>query len=371
MLAKKMLVSIPRATAEPGTVRPAPFTLAALDDDRESMKLRPENFEPPYPAFTCELFGLRPDLTLAQIGLQYSAGGSEHVRELRARVEASLGGEAAPLSWERCTHVDAEGYRNDVTLAYWQREADFLDWRRRADVAAWADVVQPIGVWLEALSCPIPQMETSYSNEEPTWGVAPRCPVHLDPNHGYFGSMRDRIPAAEDKGLPAGLDRLSSTDIRHDSFGKHLRLHLPDNLCFIRTVQGWEDCDSRQQEDFAASMLPVYRAGVEYLRDNPRDTNCISARLVDMLDEGAQIQTQTLAWFVGLADLERWAHEHPTHHAILNGMAAFAERYDLDIQVVLGHEVYVVPAGHSHVEYTNCHPRTGFLRFFEAEAVPA
>ena len=208
-------------------------------------------------------------------------------------------------------------------------------------------------------------METSYSNEQPDWGLADQCPVQLDEYHGYFGSMRDRIEAAEDAGLPAAQTKLPATDVAQETFERHLQVDLPDNVCFIRTVQGWQDCDDKQRSDFLETMLPVYHTGVEYLRDNPRDTNCVSARLVEMENTSGQVQTQTLAWFLGLVDLERWAHEHPTHHAILNGMTAFAERYDLNIQIVLGHEVYVVPAGYSHIEYSNCHPKTGFLRFYE------
>ena len=333
------------------------------------MKLRPENFEPPYPAFTCELFQLQPNVTLGQLALQYRDEEQQSIaNDLQRQLEARLSGNAAPWRWERCSHVDTDGYRNDITIAYWHEQADFQAWRQRADVAAWVDEIQPIGLWIEALTCPIPQMETSYSNEEPSWGLAPQCPVHLDPNHGYFGSMRDRIPAAEDDGLPAAMQALPAQDLEQETRGRHLRIDLPDNICFIRTVQGWRDCNPVQRADFTDSMLPVYHTGVEYLRDRPRGTNCVSARLVEMVDDSAQIQTQTLAWFLGLKDLERWAHEHPTHHAILNGMAAFAERHDLKLEIVLGHEVYVAPADHSHIEYSNCHPRTGFLRYFEAQS---
>jgi len=334
------------------------------------MKLRPPDFEPTYPAFTCQLFKLQPDMTLGQIALQYPDNKAPpSVSDYRARIEATLGGKSAPWRWEPCTHVDTQGYRNDIILAYWHKQADFVAWRSRPDVAAWANDMQAFGLWIEALTCPIPQMETSYSNEAPAWGLADQCPVHLDENHGYFGSMRDRIPAAEDQGLPGALRKLPSTDVQQNTAGRRLMVELPDNCCFIRTVQGWQDCDEQQQADFLETMLPVYRAGVHYLRDNPRDANCVGARLVDMQDPGAQIQTQTLAWFLGLEDLERWAHEHPTHHAILNGMSGFAERYNLDIQIVLGHEVYVVPTGCSHLEYANCHPQTGFLRFFEGRPV--
>jgi hypothetical protein len=142
------------------------------------MKLRPPDFEPPYPAFTCELFKLRPNLTLGQVALQYPlAEPPGALPDLQREIEASLAGESSPWRWERCTHVDADGYRNDIIVAYWQRQADFAAWRTREDVVAWADTVQPAGIWIEALTCPVPQMETSYSNADPAWGLADRCPV--------------------------------------------------------------------------------------------------------------------------------------------------------------------------------------------------
>lgn len=332
------------------------------------MKLRPENFEPPYPAFTCALFELKPNVTLGQIAVQYPDNGSgSSGAALREAIEATLTGDAAPWRNEWCSHVDPQGYRNDICVAYWHHQDDFRQWRARQDVGLWAAETHDIGLWIEVLTCPIPTMETSYSNEHPDWGLASRCPVRLDPDHGYFGSMRDRIPKAEDNGLPGELRELPATDLEQETIGHRVTVSLPDNVCFIRTVQGWQDCDTEQQADFLENMMPVYHTGVEYLRENPRDTNCVSARLVEMDNDGTQVQTQTLAWFLGLEDLERWAHEHPTHHAILDGMSSFAERYNLQIQIVLGHEVFVVPAGYSHIEYSNCHPHTGFLRFLRAE----
>ena len=287
---------------------------------------------------------------------------------MQAEIEASLAGEHGPWRWERCTHVDAAGFRNAITLGYWRRREDYLSWRQSAAVRVWSDRQHGVGYWIETLSCPLPQMETSYSTPEPNWGLAPQCPVELDPNHGYFGAMRDRIPAAEDGGLPATLTALPPEDVQQPA-APRLVVELPGNLCFIRTVQGWQDCAVAQGEDFTTRMLPLYRDGVAYLRDHPRTSRCISVRLVDMVDQAGQIQTQTLAWFLGLEFLERWAQEHPTHHAILAGMAAFAERHGMDLQVVLGHEVYVVPAGHAQAEYSGCHWGTGFLRFFPGRAV--
>jgi hypothetical protein len=101
---------------------------------------------------------------------------------------------------------------------------------------------------------------------------------------------------------------------------------------------------------------------MDYLRDHPEEAGSVSVRLTDVRSD-VGVQASTLAWFVSLSALERWAHTHPTHLAILEGAAALAQRFAPDMALLLGHEVYV-PSGEDVVlEYANCHGATGFLPF--------
>jgi aldoxime dehydratase len=262
--------------------------------------------------------------------------------------------------------VDEAGARNEILLAYWRTARDFASWRAEPAVCQCLEAVHPVGLWMEAFSCPQPQMETSYSNETANWGLAAGCPKFLERQHSYAGAMRDRMVAAENDGLPPACPALSQRLAIPASRGAQLRIDLPANLCFIRTVQGWRACGVDERTDFLENMFPIYRTGVDYLQKHPREADCFSARLTEIENPDAQIQTQTLAWFRSLAHLESWAHLHPTHDAILKGFRDFALRREMKVDVILGHEVYVVPGGASEAYYSNCHPHTGFLPYFPA-----
>lgn len=145
-------------------------------------------------------------------------------------------------------------------------------------------------------------------------------------------------------------------------------MELPANLCFIRTVQGWLACTDEERDYFMENTFPFYEAGVAYLHDNPVESNCVSARLVsDAASHRNKPQTETLAWFLSLTDLEAWTWNHPTHDAIITNFMAHAQKFNFDVDILLGHEVSIVPADGGHAEYHNCHPATGFLRFFESK----
>ncbi|WP_037672368.1 phenylacetaldoxime dehydratase family protein [Streptomyces griseus] len=111
-------------------------------------------------------------------------------------------------------------------------------------------------------------------------------------------------------------------------------------------------------------MAALPRCGARLVQGEPLDTGCLSIRKIDVRHPAdAQVQTATLAWWQSLAHLEAWAHEHPTHLAILQSFGELARHFAPDVTVVLGHEVYVVPAGGARAEYLNCHDRTGLLPF--------
>ena len=334
------------------------------------MKLRPDNFQNPYPAYSSEFPGRQREVTVAQIAVQYHPeSGASAAAQLSEEIRTSLGGDSGPWRSEPCTHVDNAGFCNEIFIAYWDTRKAFLTWKSAPRVREWLESVHDVGHWLESFTCPLEQMETSYSNNISSWGLAGKLPKRLESQHSYFGAMRDRIEAAEDGGLPGVPDYPAPGDSEKDTSGRRQIVTLPENLCFIRTTQGWKNCTAEQEEDFLKSIFPIYRTGSEYLRDNPRESNCVSSRLVELTAADSQIQTQTLAWFLSLADLERWAHRHPTHLAILKGFGDFAERHNLEIDVLLGHEVFVLPSAMMNIEYSNCHAQTGFLRFFPSQEI--
>jgi aldoxime dehydratase len=326
-------------------------------------KNTPPGWVPPYPAFISTFPSGTPHLAFAQLGVQSPGDGSADA--LMADIAASLEGHASIV--EQAHHVDAAGARNDVFLTYWPSQDAMRSWWRSPAATAWntRPLDGSVGWWWEAFAAPIDHLETSYSTESVSWGIGRALPQVEDPIHAYFGAARDRISGAEDGGLPGEVTQLSARAIV-ESAGRRITVKAPGNVCFIRTVQGWSQCPPAEHDAFHTHVMPVYQAGVQYLVDEPVESGCISARLVDdvQLRGDEQIQAETLAWFTSFSELERWTHTHPTHLEIFQGFLKHAQSFNFQIKVVLGHEVVIVPSGNLDLEYANCHPATGFLGWF-------
>ena len=329
-------------------------------------KLTPDNWNPPYPAFVADVDASH--LNICQLGVQ--APGADAAASTLAELAGLLEDTAELLHFEHAWHTDGQDVHNDILLVYWEHPQSFANWRAGSSVDAFfaRERSDEVGVWIEAMSAPAGHFETSYSTGTVNWGTSRHNSTREDPTHAYYGAMRDRIEAAEDGGLTGAVGRLNR-ERRELTRGRHLRVELPENLCFIRTVQGWSDCSEEEKAYFMERTFPVYQRGVEYLCTHPLETNCISARLVTDVKWGPdQPQTETLAWFLSLTDLEAWTWNHPTHAAIFNTFMKHAEKFDFNVNILLGHEVLVLPGNGVHAEYNNCHGATGFLRFFPSAA---
>lgn len=326
-------------------------------------KLRPDNWEPPYPAFVTDV--TQSSLNISQLAVQ--SADAECAEQEFTELQELFSTADGLLHHEHAYHVDGQGCRNDVLLAYWKQPGDFQKWRTQETISQFFNKTRDngVGLWIESMSSPADYYETNYSRPTIKWGIARHDKCHEDPIHGYYGAMRDRIKAAEDGGLSSPVGRLNR-ELNAQTRGRHLTTKLPENLCFIRTVQGWNACSDEEKEYFMKHSYPVYQKGVEYLRGNPVETNCISARLMTDVEEHPDLpQAETLAWFLSLTDLEAWTWSHPTHAAIFKTFMKHAEKFNFKVDILLGHEVLVLPASSVHAEYNNCHNKTGFLRFFE------
>lgn len=333
---------------------------------------RPDDYVPPYPAFTSRYPADQPEIVLAQVGVQSLAPASGRTLFERILGLAQRAGGGRPQHAETGWHVDSAGYRNDIALLYWKHAGDMRAFWERPDVRDWLDAPLggPVGWWREALHAPVSSLDANYSVEKATWGSGRYVTQTEEQFHGYYGSMRDRT-ADFLRGAADGSPGQIAFGPRADSFGRRLRVQAPDRVCLIRAAFGWDAALPEEQRAFMQEMFPVYRAGAHYLRDHPLETNCIGARMVEEIHAGESngVQSETLAWFLTLQDLERWTHHHRTHAAIYHGVFELMRRFDFRMRLNLGHEVVVVPQGQATLEYCNCHPLTGFLPFFPA--VPA
>lgn len=336
---------------------------------------RPDTYQPPYPAYQSHFPGDRPEYVMAMIGVQSEDTNSG--KEMSERILALLTRDASarPAHVERGVQNDAFGFTNDIFIPYWHTRQAMSEFWKRPDVREWLEtpLSGDVGWWRESIVAPVTSVDGSHSVGNIRYGIGRYVEQKVEQFHGYFGSMRDRVTdflagsADGETGQIRCNDQLASA-------GKRLRItRVPDRLCFIRAPFGWDQATPEEQQAFIDDMLPVFKAGADYLRDNPMDANCVSMRFLDEIDMGLDngAQVEVLGWFLTLKDLEQWTHHHPTHLAIYNGVFKYMERFDFQAKLNLGHEVVVVPQGGALLEYCNCHPKTGFLPFFESEEVAA
>lgn len=322
-------------------------------------KLKPVDFVNPYPAYSSDTSDTET-LNVTVVAVQWGRQEAQAAATISA-LRSALVTAGGPDLVEESAYTDPQGFRNHLFLTYWFRDGAADTWRHRKDVASWTDVVRyvGVGVWVESFDTTPDRWETSYSTSDPKWGMAARMPARLEDQHSYFGSMRDRIQAAEDDGLPAPAAEPVTPG---PTQGRLIEVLVPSNAVFIRSPQGWSHCPPAQRAWFEQRMLDVYQAGVDHLVSHPQETGCLTSRLTSITSPTTTlVQTTNLAWFRSLWHLEQWAHQHPTHLAILKSFGELAREFAPDVSIVLGHEVFVVAAGTGIGRYLNCHAATGLL----------
>jgi hypothetical protein len=331
------------------------------------VRSKPETFEPPYPAHTTVFPAGWTDFALCLFGVQAAPGADP--APLMRELETVLAHTPAPLHYERCRDTDPAGYLNEIYLVYWRSGGDFDAWRANPIVAAFLarPLSGPAGLWQESMVAPTGNLDPNGMLPRHEWGIGRHLPQQWERYHSYYGSMRDRMAGGRTAEIDGTVSPLSRR--KTDSFGHRLTIRPIHNLCFIRSIVGWENARPHEQEAFMTEVLPNYLAGVAYLRGQSEHASCISARAAETVPSGlaSGVQAETLAWFTSLAALEAWTHGHPTHAAIHGSVFKFAQTYGFDIQLNLGHEVAIVPKEGFRAIYNNCHPDTGFLPFFETE----
>lgn len=271
----------------------------------------------------------------------------------------------APLSGGRVEHV---------VCAYWVSAARFARWA--ADPAAegwWHDpkrLTGRHGAWREVLWVPRARQESIYWKDYPAGLMAsPEVAIFPTPFCGYYGAMRDRLPAAATDRLdaPPGAELAVRSERR--GYGEHWSVRPPHNLALIRSANSWARMDGEQRADYDAKLRDPLAAGMDYLGENPLPSGCACMRWQGTTDtEGApQPEAHAHAYFLSLSHMERWAEGHATHAAIFRAAIQRYRHYGSANQLRTWHEVYVLPGDRQRFEYLNCDPQTGLLRWFEAD----
>ena len=307
---------------------------------------------------------------IAYCGVQSHTGDTTNSENVLALVRS---GPDAPDHVERGRFNDDAGLLNHVFVCYWRDPGAYARFARKSAFARWlADddlLTSNVGVWVEAFRIPMSRFETLFSSETPAGAARLTNNTMTGPidEHGYWGGMRDRIPASDTHKFSSPLQGAPSMVDRTETRGRRLLLATPGNLCLIRSAQDWSSCRGDERDSYLSGVHPVLTKGMRFLAENPAETGCLSCRFIEQLSDSGEAEDKSfgMAYFLDLAHLEAWSKSHPTHLAIFNSFMTLAQRLGNAVTLRLWHEVATLPMDGARLEYVNCHGRTGLLPFLE------
>lgn len=338
----------------------------------------PLNYQPPFPGYCARFPTQMKDLVIAIIGAQYSSASTSDGAGISAiknfMITAKQG--LRPSFHEIISVTDKRGAYNIAVIAYWPSSEAHERWETESGFDVWWESGEreneEHGWFQEILRPTVDRFETVFSNNEIPEGAATmqeKISGELQ-EHGYWGSVRDRIAAAQDdnlegeKWLSTNGDANSPKAI-NGSASKRVRVPGKQNLCIIRSGQDWSDTLPEERKLYLETMHPVLTEGMNYLRDNGHEIGCYANNLWDVVDpqthEASLERTFGLGFFDDLKSLEYWSKSHQTHINIFGGFLMYAKKLDNIISLRLFHEIYVMQASQQFFEYVGCHGETSML----------
>lgn len=227
--------------------------LAHLAAPRTCPVRTPTGFRPPYPSYTDRIDASTTRVVMAYFGVQWIGDNSVRAHCAVAALRRDLARAEGSPRVERARYVDQSGYETEIVIAYWDRAESFDRWFTEAG-AEWTSPARRtdgVGFFVEVVRPKVRRYETLFSASDRLEGVA-RLNGSLSGDileHGYWGAMRDRLPAAAADTLdPGGAPSL----VRE---GHVVRVLPHDNACLIRSGQDWTDADGDER------ALPSYPRG--------------------------------------------------------------------------------------------------------------
>jgi phenylacetaldoxime dehydratase/aldoxime dehydratase len=330
----------------------------------------PANHKPNANAWTSDIPNNITHIVFAQIGIQVKEirNTTNFLKEIRESILLEHG----PKHYEVSIYKDSEQHINHVILAYWDDLQSYHTWLKHPEVRNWwvGKLIKknsPIGYWSEISTIQITHFETLYSREDQKTGVSHFIPIKPTNIHEYWGAMRDRIPVSATVDLKNDFKSKLSIKNDKDNFGKRIKVIVPEKVCLIRTGQDWSNCGPDEKKTYLDLVKPTLKKGSHYLDNHPKESGCISSNLLYEVDANNDFLEKScvLAYFTSIVDLERWTHTHPTHKVIYETFYEMLKRYDYSTDLFLWHEVSVIEPEDLDLNYINCHPKTGFIPYFE------
>jgi aliphatic nitrilase len=340
-----------------------------LQCPRTRHKRVPDDYVPPYPSYVARFAPDVEQVVMMFLGLQHDASADPaRVRALLDGVTGRFAAADGPGHHDRAKAVDAAGFVNVVSIAYWTDPAAFSRWFDGPTFGAWwrdaARLDEGVGWFVEVVMPHQRTYETLFSSTDRPEGVAVLAEgmSGMVQEHAYWGGARDRMPASQvDAMRPEGRPVVEAEG---DTRGRRVRVIPHENLCLIRSGQDWGDTDEAERAMYFGSVEPTLREGMDFLRDAGAKVGCYDNRYMDVVgpDGGPTSKSFGMSWWRGLAELERWAESHPTHVGIFGASMRHLSTLGPAARLRLYHEVTVARAAEQRFEYVNCHPGTGMLR---------
>jgi hypothetical protein len=359
------------------------MTESAIDEHLQQERILPAktpkgNFQPPFQAYVARYPKNAVDLVMAVLGAQFASRRDETSRKAIAKLTSFISSENVdasfrPRFYEFASVTDASGHYNETVLSYWSSTAAYKQWATDSGFQQWWDTLDPEkeshGWFVEVFFPTMDRIETVFSVSEAPEGAAHMREGFSGPitEHGYWGSMRDRLPASQTESLDGDKADWKVKESKEEAGAKKRRIRVPGtpNLAVIRSGQDWAATLPAERELYLAELRPVLAKGMDFLRDHGDEVGCYSCQLMDVVDAGTgkadQDRTFGLAYFDELASLERWSKEHPTHVNIFGSFMRYAKKLQDAMTLRLFHEVLVLEPEQQLFEYVGCHAATGML----------
>ena len=328
-----------------------------------------DDYVPPYPAWVARAGPALSQVVMAYFGVQWRGDDkADLARQAFSTVTRSLERPDGPGHVDRAHHIDEAGYDNLIAIAYWPDVDAFSRWKDNAEVAGWWDsaerLAEGVGYFREVALPHVDRFETLLSKADRLEGVGAIMgdrSEHDIQEHGYWGSMRDRLPLSQTDAMKAAGDL--KADSAGPALGHRIKVAGHANIALIRSGQEWIDTAGRERELYEKQMEPVLREGMDYLRDHGRDIGCYFNRYMRHVDAqgGAVEKSFGMSYWRSLSHMERWAEAHPTHVDIFGTFMRMVQELEFQLDLRLYHEVSVLAPDQQDYEYINCHPATGML----------
>lgn len=336
----------------------------------------PPEYEPSFPAYCARFSPSVNDVVMAIIGAQHqntdveAATNAKALQQILSFVKGSTSD--SPKHFDIASVTDAQGWYNEVVIAYWDDKVKFDSWKSASGFDSWwkgLDPKQEQNGWFQETFLPsMDRVETIYSDVNP--GTSPEAHGAMSDHmsglireHVYWGSMRDRLPVSQTDELVG--EKADNANLQSDTISTRIQIPGKQNLCIIRSGQDWSKTNLEERPLYLDTMHPVLIEGMDFLRDHGDQVGCYSCRLMKIIDANSLSsdtdQTFGLAYFDDIASLEKWSKEHKTHLKIFGGFLKYVKKLDMNITLRLYHEVFVLKPEQQYFEYVGCHPGTGML----------